>query len=136
MSFLKNTGAAALSAMALAFMVSAAGAQNQHIGTCRSVDESKDILKDVGELPTGKTGSTIATIDRQLVTLDLELYANTKTGAWTVVGTPSGKSGFKGAACMLGGDTNGYPDKVEKEAWYKAHFGNKGPAPAGLVPQI
>ncbi len=130
---MKKAIAPILSALALVFAASAANAQDQLNGRCGPADMGKQILKDVGEEPTGKTGQAALMINNAQVPVDLEIYANKASGAWTLVASLPPEMSPKPMACMVEGGSSGYPAEVEKKPWYKPVFGGND-APEASVP--
>jgi hypothetical protein len=130
---MKKAIAPILSALALVFAASAAPAQDQLNGRCGPADIGKQILKDVGEVPTGKTGKAALEVNNMQVPVDVEIYANTATGAWTLVAMLPPQLGPKPLACMVEGGNSGYPKEVEKKPWYHQVFGG-GSAPEARAP--
>lgn len=130
---MKKVIAPILSALALVFAASAANAQDQLNGRCGPADMGTQILKDAGEEPTGKTGQAALMINNAQVPVDVEIYANKVTGAWTLVASLPPEMSTEPMVCMVEGGSSGYPAEVEKKPWYGQVFGGSD-APAASAP--
>jgi hypothetical protein len=116
---MKKLAIAVIPALTLTF-AAVSGAQAQQV-FCDSKENMEAFLQDeLGEAPTGEKGSTPV--------FDMEIYADSSDGSWTILGRPNPDSEHvpddipEGLACYLGGGDSGYPDEVRQQDWYQQIF--------------